>query len=955
MKINRKYKLSMVSKACLIALGASGFTMPAFSEESSDKPKEQTEVIEVTGIRSSLAHALQDKRNAESIQDGIAAEDIGKFPDQNVAESLQRISGVAISRENGEGSKLTVRGFGPEFNLVQYNGRTLASTGRGRSFDFQILPSELIAGANVVKAPTAQTPAGAIGGYVNVITARALNKPGFQIAGSVKAKYNDLSENTDPQGSLVLSNTFLDDSIGLVLGVTHKEGSNRIDQVRTNRWSRVKASNVSGDITDLQGNAINDPAGEYWYPGRYRFNLIEEERERTGANMVLEYAQGDNIVHTIDYLYSDFKRNEFRQGMQVPLQRGGWANLVVSDNMTAMSADKLAFANNKGKVTGQVWDGQFGNSGGESETEAIGYNFIGYFDKLTVSFDASHSTADEIENEFNFVPNFVTPLDSEGNQTEYFSYDLRGPGKVATFESNIDIGDPASAVAHFNRLFQNQRSDEITEFKVDFKYELDIGALSSVDFGYATSEREKVDNGFWNPTGCGKGNLVTAPDPVAICGARMNMDDALFSINSGDFLSQESGNFPRDFVVVPDPQAYTEAIGVLQNNAAWADLQARESVSVATEEEKHEAYVKFNLNGEFKNATWRANFGVRHISVENFSQGWGQDRLSISPVEDSQDGFQLETVFGPAKVIERSYDYSRTLPNANFQVDFENGFVINLAASKVMAQPAIQDIGVDTKYNNNRADTFSRSGGNPYLNPYEATQADISFEYYEDNGNAYSLNFFRKDIDTFIDRRTSIDTMPDIIVDGERTDITVEVPDYGNLEELITGPTNRAGGEITGVEIAGLHYFDYLPEMFQGLGLQVNATFLDSKDDEAIPVEVDGVGEPGSGLEGFSEKSYNVIGFYENHGWQVRVAYNWRDSFLLSRNGTNLDPIPLNSKAFGQLDFSVSYDVTDNIKVSLAGVNVTDEKLFEYFGVEERLSRLQYTGSRYTLGVRAKF
>ncbi len=208
-----------------------------------------------------------------------------------------------------------------------------------------------------------------------------------------------------------------------------------------------------------------------------------------------------------------------------------------------------------------------------------------------------------------------------------------------------------------------------------------------------------------------------------------------------------------------------------------------------------------------------------------------------------------------------------------------------------MAQPAIQDIGVDTKYNNNRADTFSRSGGNPYLNPYEATQADISFEYYEDNGNAYSLNFFRKDIDTFIDRRTSIDTMPDIIVDGERTDITVEVPDYGNLEELITGPTNRAGGEITGVEIAGLHYFDYLPEMFQGLGLQVNATFLDSKDDEAIPVEVDGVGEPGSGLEGFSEKSYNVIGFYENHGWQVRVAYNWRDSFLLSRNGTNLDPI----------------------------------------------------------------
>ncbi|MDU0354892.1 TonB-dependent receptor plug domain-containing protein [Paraglaciecola aquimarina] len=202
-----------------------------------------TEVIQVSGIRSSLTESMDIKKNAASIQDSIVAEDIGKFPDQNVAESLQRISGVMISRTNGEGSKVTVRGFGPKFNAVKVNNRTIATTDRGRDFDFQVLPSELISGADVIKASRANIQEGSLGAYVNVSTARPLNNPGMHAVGSVNMKYNDLSAEADPKFSGIFSNTFEDDTIGLLVGFSRVESTSRIDSAATNLWASFQADN----------------------------------------------------------------------------------------------------------------------------------------------------------------------------------------------------------------------------------------------------------------------------------------------------------------------------------------------------------------------------------------------------------------------------------------------------------------------------------------------------------------------------------------------------------------------------------------------------------------------------------------------------------------------------------------------------------------------------------------
>ena len=273
-------KKSKIATAILTALASAAiFTTNVSAEENN---KDNIEVIQVTGVRSALTKAMSLKQDASGIQDSIVAEDIGKFPDQNAAESLQRITGVTISRQNGEGSKVTVRGFGPKFNVIKINDRTLATTDGGRDFDFQVLASELISGIDVKKTPTSDLTAGSIGAYINISTAKPFNSPGFHVLGSAKANYNDLSEEVGPEFSGVISNTFADDTFGVLFGISTKETDSRIDKYRTNRWHELYnlPEGLSDDVSDLDGNVIPDAAG-FRRPGRAAFESHDENRKRT--------------------------------------------------------------------------------------------------------------------------------------------------------------------------------------------------------------------------------------------------------------------------------------------------------------------------------------------------------------------------------------------------------------------------------------------------------------------------------------------------------------------------------------------------------------------------------------------------------------------------------------------------------------------------------------------------
>ena len=652
--------------------------------------------------------------------------------------------------------------------------------------------------------------------------------------------------------------------------------------------------------------------------------------------------------------------------MQIPFQIKGWQNVIASDAGTAIAGEKTGGPIKKG-VTAPL-DGQFGIRGSDTQTKAIGYNLLAYVGDFTFNFDVSHSTAEANIGQDDLVPHYSNPKDIGNESPENPAiFDMRD-NNIINYTTPIDFTDPANAKAHFNNVIHQELSDEISEVQFDVSYDLDMGVLVSIDTGFSYFEREKIEDDYRivQGTAC-RDKKGGAPKPEwgpSTCNSLFDLPDEIFGVNTTtDFLSEESGTFPRQFMTITDLDAYHAAIAELRDEPAWPNEVLDETRLTATEEKRTAIYAQANLAGEFGDYGWSGNLGLRYIETDTISRGHGKNRLTIDAfIDDATEKEELNVTYSDPHEIMRENSYSNLLPSANFKLDINDNWVARFSGAKVISLPAITDIGVDRKYTDSKPDNFKSSGGNPFLTPYEATQFDLSFEYYQDNGSAYAVNFFTKDIGTFISKRVTSDPTPDIWVDGALQDSTVILADGSTLSEELTQKENRSGGVIKGVEFAALHYFDYLPGFLSGFGLQANLTLLDSTNDtntdDAVDIELPGITYAGIGLEGFSETSYNIIAFYEKAGFQGRIAYNWRDDYLLQRNGSRYnggEGIPAHVKAYGQLDASFSYNLTENVQLLLAAVNLTNENLHEYLDIEERLGRIQYTGTRYTLGVRAKF
>jgi iron complex outermembrane receptor protein len=954
-------KKSKIATAILTALASAAiFTTNVSAEENN---KDNIEVIQVTGVRSALTKAMSLKQDASGIQDSIVAEDIGKFPDQNAAESLQRITGVTISRQNGEGSKVTVRGFGPKFNVIKINDRTLATTDGGRDFDFQVLASELISGIDVKKTPTSDLTAGSIGAYINISTAKPFNSPGFHVLGSAKANYNDLSEEVGPEFSGVISNTFADDTFGVLFGISTKETDSRIDKYRTNRWHELYnlPEGLSDDVSDLDGNVIPDAAG-FRRPGRAAFESHDENRKRTGANLVMQWAPTDEIVSTFDVLFTDLDRQATSLGIQIPTQATQYNSAVIDDNETLIRAN----------ITDNNIDSLNRVLGEDSTSWSYGFNTIYIQDRLTVEFDASYSTAESTHIRRQFIPHFTLPDDPE-NREITLDY---GAGDVLNTTSTIDVNDIDGIRGHWNGASTNEIEDEVTELKLDTTYELDSDLIDSVQFGIAYLDRStsndaySLNNNGGHCTPCGGAPNVTFDNPEAIFG---------LSNNSG-YLSNESGAFPRSWLVIKDLNAYIDGVQSIGEKSWYNDpatgwrvdetlgspllapgqMWNQESFDAApsyqNDETTYSAYARVNLQGEVGDYTWSGNAGLRYISIENTAHGFSQELLTIKINPSSNDSeLRLDTVYSEALPISQETDSQYLLPSFNINVDLNDGLFLRSAIAQTISRPAISDTGVNQSINVDNTGQITTQSGNPFLEPYKVNQFDLSLEYYQENGNSYSIAYFYKDITDFISTQSNQAAYSgNAVIDD---DVLARVSG-GVLPETTTNKQNRSGGTVNGIELSALHYFDYLPGFLSGFGVQANYTYADSEDDGAEPINQAGITDPGNALEGFAKNSYNLIAFYDQDGVQARLAYNWRDDFLHARDGAAESiaaALPVHTEAYGQLDASISYDINDNFTVSLEGINLTDQGRLEYVDIPQRVTKVEYAGVRYQVGVRVKF
>jgi TonB-dependent receptor len=979
MKYTLKHNLLYV--ACLSALYSVGdaYAQP-LAEES------EVEVVQVLGIRSSLSGALDRKRDAASVVDSITAEDLGKFPDQNIAESLQRVSGVFIDRQSGEGSKITVRGFGPEFNTVRLNNRTIATIDVGavdiffssvnlsRAFDFQALAAEVLTGADVVKTPTSDLWDGSLGASINMRTARPLDNIGLHMSGSAQGRYQDLGEEWGPRFSGIVSNTFADDEMGILLAVSYEDRSSRLEESRGGPWAYY-----SGPTVDSEDSV------EFRFPQEMGQSFTIDDRKRLSVSSTYQYEPNENMGMTVDALYVDFSRETTTQGINAPLQFPFFADVEVNENGTATSFTK---------TFGPV-DYRFEEGGGDSETVALGWNGYLYLDNgLSFTADVSWSRAEATNAATRLQPaikdnnpwnNPLQPGTTDNPLAGQTSPDFQNNiitwtnGDVPSWSTSLDLADPANARAHVALTPSIELEDEVFEGRFDVSYELDYGALRGLKSGTFYSERTKsalpYNSGIYRPsnpdgpfdpgyTSAGTlfadNNFVAHFDPTdgvqapweAINvpnGPRPNMggrffslpEDIFTSVTVPDLLGDSGADFPRSFLLT-DKEGYCQAIREGSGNNDVCSSQARPDLARRVQETTYGAYVRLDLDGEFQELPWAANFGLRYVETETTASGPSVELIRIDPVDADGATSGLDYITTERQQLSADNSYSNLLPSANFKLSLSDKVDFRAAVSKVITRPNMGSITPNQSFSG-LFGLSNRSSNNTDLKPFEAWQYDGSLEYYGDNGNAFSISLFYKDIDTFISETT------ELVPSG------FSHPAFGEIIFRDTADRNRDGGSIQGYELAGLVYLDFLPGFLSNSGIQANYTFVTGQDDEAeignnaLPLAA----TPGSGLEGFTPHSYNLIAFYEDESFSARISWNWRDKFLVRRSGGA--GIAEHFDDYGQLDLGFGYTLSENIKLTFDVSNVLDANTIRYADVRERVILNEYTGRRALLGVRATF
>ncbi len=906
-------------------------TMPihAARAQTAGEGQADTDVVEpeivVTGFRQSLARAAEIKRQAIGVVDAITAEDIGKFPDANLAESLQRISGVSIDRSNNEGNQVTVRGFGPSFNLVTLNGRqmpnssSLQAEGVSRSFNFRELGSEGVAAVEVYKTGQADIYSGGLGATINVRTPRPFDQPGFRAAVSAKAVYDTSVEKDSkvtPELSGLVSGTFLDNRVGVLLVGSYSERNSHKDRIGTSGgWRRNR---TGGRAVQIDTSAIDtsvNPTKSWWAPFTIDQDLWDTQRQRFNAQATLQAEPVDGLTLTADYTMSRFKEttqmNRMSYWFDAP-DRG-----VADKNGTLV--DITTFND-----TLNYWAWDFYHKG---ENDSLGVNLKWEVsDSLTFELDAHDSTSKS----------------NPDGQTSESIVDLFNTGSLVTLNGKFTDGLPAAS-------FDASRLPGGDPYN-----KANIGSDLYQKRGYS------MDNNIKQLRGSAEWR---ANDNITI---KVGSDYTKYSVDTASnatflLVNVPITNLDLQFVDSVNPDVFPKI--PIYRVEDFLDIVRAQNLFTITppqfngvQEETYGGYFTLTMKGELGGRPIRANAGLRYEKTN----------VEGSSVREGLVGFRyfnaqgLQPVFdGTVAAQTLTSDYEQWLPN--FAVSYEpfDKFLMRGAFSKTIARSSISAMFPGTTISGRPGGPFNASQGNPGLLPYASDNLDFSLEWYYRPGSYVSVGAFQKWVSNFIGavRLTgpisnaagnpitdpSVNPRPGCPENGSAPNpACVSQPGDPVVTFDISSTGNLRDASVRGLEAAVQHVFGDT-----GFGVILNGTLVDGN----ISYDVYDVSGSTFALTGLSN-SANAVVFYEKNGLQARVSYNWRDKFLLGFAGAGE---PVFTEAYGQFDVSASYDVTDNLTVFAEGLNITNESTRRHGRFKEQLIDYETYGARYSLGVRAKF
>ena len=866
--------------------------------------------VQVTGIRGSLAKSVAEKRNADIISDTIAAEDIGKFPQQNMAESLQRVTGVQITRSKGEGQAVSVRGLDPKFTQVLYNGRQLPSASGTRSFDFTILSADFVSALSVYKTPVPEMRDGGLSATINVETAKPLDVGKRRGAITAEGIYEDNSGTTKPHLSAFYTDTFADNTFGISVGVDYSKR-----QLEGQRYEAFGFEQRSEASSGFDLNADGDLLDTLRFDHAANFGIDEGTRERKSVMASLQYRPNEAFELRSDILYSKFTTD-----VLYPVNAHRFTYITGTQSASAAEDD------------GSGYLGYFDSNGvdlrnnartedidDELKSISLGGNYVN--DRWTVDGEVSYGKSERVQS------NLSLEVIGRAN----VSYDYRTDhGGIPSVEYQRGFDPFAPGVFRaigFNGQLDQPTEDTTRDARLDFTYAMD-GAIKSIQFGAAAGSREYlIDSRFLQVGGEDLAELLGVAYDPTLEGGSFDATPWMRQFGGSDYLSGYDGgsSFPTSWLSA-DPYALLQDIPLSDLERLFPPVRFQTSVS-DVKEDTRALYFRTNFGTE--DGRLSGNAGVRYVRTEQETLGYIPDLTNI--VFD-QGGAVTIVPDAVAQTVNRSYN--NFLPSFNLRYELRDDLIARFAAARVMSRP---DLNVITPTTSVNANVRTITSGNPNVDPFLADQFDLSLEWYFNNESMLSAAFFYKDVKNFIVSTTSAETL-NVRQGVNGPSVPVEFTRFQ--------PGNGGKTKIKGIELAYQQPFTFLPEPFDGFGMMANYTYIDAGE---LPTEEGGASKT---LPGISKSSYNVTVYYEKPRFGAYLSYNYRDGFRLDNNNYFGDGSKIDE--YGQLDLSTNFKFTPNLGVTLAVNNLTDEPVVAVNDAGYGRG-YELTGRRITLGLRYDF
>ena len=876
--------------------------------------------IVVTGFRASLNAALNLKRESVSSVDAIVAEDIARFPDQNLAEALQRIPGIAIQRDAGEGRAITVRGLGAQFTRVRINGLeaiTTSSDGaaanRERQFDFNVFASELFTSLVVHKTAEASLDEGSLGAVVDLNTGNPLGgRSGFTLAVSAQGSYNDLSNNIAPRVAGVVGYRNPEGTIGVSVSAAYSHTDTLELGNNTVRWAQARFDSANGTrcfTTQNAGgayipSAVCDQAALAFHPRIARYGSVRHDRERLGLTGSVQIEPNSGTRISIDGLYSRFQ----------DIREEKWGEVLLRSNERSIDLVNFAVDSNNTMVTGTLNDAwvrtehffrkeittfyQLGGSWDQEVADNFRFTLLGGF---------SRSDAD--------VPQETTIIfDDRDAQNYQFDYtDSRYP--------RLTFGTSVTDPANFQLAEIRDRPNNVTNTfqTAQLRTEADISSNVKMLVGGVYRRYHFEATGFLRDTAvCGNGGrdlvlgtLTCSPTslfgPTAVYGFPVTA--ALSETFHMGRAGQPSGN-TNDWVFA-NLDASTAFTG-LYGRPLLIDAGNNRSVT----ESVWGAYGQIDAHGDIGSVRYAFNAGVRYVHTGQSSTGLNSN---------------IEVT------IDRGYD--DVLPSANFVLYPSEDIILRAAVGKVITRPSLGNLTPGGS-----ADGFNLrvSYGNPFLNPFRAWAYDLAFEYYFAPQSIFSVALFRKEVSSFpIAQNTtgSFDStgLPvSVLVPSSPAALNPALRAQNNW--TISTIINGSGATLNGAEVAIQAPFKFLPGFLSNFGGILNGTYVDSSATYLVsgPATVPGGGLVSANrdgtLFGLSKWAANGTLYYDDGRFSGRVSVSYRSRYADANSGTGNIFEGYNS-AFS-VDAALRYKINSNIEISLEGINLTDAYRDRYTDID---------------------